>query len=356
LSIVVALLAAGALADCEFVQQPVSGEVHASTLLPLRDGGYVAAWFGGSKEGASDVAIWGARRLDGLWETPRVLAKVNPEAPHYNPVLRRADDGRISLYFKVGRNCADWRTYLIESEDEGKTWSAPSELVMGDVSGGRGPVRNKCLRLESGRWLAPASCEIGPWRAFVDRSDDDGRTWTASAPIAMPDVPKGAGVIQPTLWLSTNGLVRAYLRSNTGHIWESASSDGGVTWTAARETDLPNNNSGIDLVKASDGCLYLALNTASGDKAPRNVLEIWRSSDDGKSWSPWRVLEKESAGEFSYPCLIESKPGTLAVTYTWNRRRIAFREYAQPALADGSEPDWTIPADGKSAEAATIAK
>lgn len=310
----------------EFVQEPVQGQVHASTLLPLGGGNYLAAWFGGSKEGNPDVAIWDSRRRFGRWEPPRVLAKVNPDAPHYNPVLRRADDGRISLYFKVGRNCSDWRTYLIESRDDGETWDSPQELVPGDVRGGRGPVRNKCLRLASGRWLAPASREIGPWRAFVDRSDDDGRTWTASTPVPMPEPDGKAGVIQPTLWLSTNGLVRAYMRSNTGRVWETASADGGVTWRTACETALPNNNSGIDLAKASDGCLYLALNTASGNWASRSVLEVWRSADDGAHWTPWRVLEKEPKGEFSYPCVIEPEPGKLAVTYTWNRRRIAFVE------------------------------
>ena len=308
----------------EFIARPVSGHVHASTVLPMDDNGFMAAWFEGSKEGDPDVAIWGAVRRDGKWSEKRVLAKVNADAPHWNPVLRRAADGRISLYFKVGRNCSDWRTYVIDSRDEGGSWSAPRELVIGDVSGGRGPVRNKCLRLASGRWLAPASREIGNWRAFIDRSDDDGQTWTASDPVRMPDAKSKDGVIQPTLWIAADGRIRAYLRSNTGFVWETESTDDGVTWSVARRTSVPNNNSGIDLVKASDGCLYLVLNTASGNWASRSVLEIWRSLDDGATWTPWHVLEKENAGEFSYPCIVESEPGVLTVTYTWKRRQIAF--------------------------------
>jgi len=324
---VVLLLAIIASAK-EFTAPAVTGQVHASTVLPLKGNGFLVAWFEGTKECAPDVAIWGAVRKDGKWLEKRRLAKVNPDAPHFNPVLRRADDGRISLYFKLGRNCADWRTYVIESTDEGSTWSEPRELVPGDVLGGRGPVRNHCLRLKSGRWLAPASREIGVWRAFIDRSDDDGRTWTASENIPMPDPdPKGkAGIIQPALWVSGDGRIHAYMRSNTGHVWESESADEGETWSVARETALPNNNSGIDLVKASDGCLYLVLNPISGNWTPRNVLEVWRSADDGATWSPWKVLEKESSGEFSYPSIIESTPGTLVVTYSWRRQRIAFVE------------------------------
>ena len=314
----------------EFIAPAVTGHVHASTLLPLKDGGYLAAWFEGTKESNPDVAIKGAFRRNGRWSEKRVLAKVNPDSPHWNPVLRRADDGRISLYFKVGRNCSDWRTYLIESKDEGMTWSEPRELVLGEVRGGRGPVRNKCLRLPSGRWLAPASREIGLWRAFIDRSDDDGRTWMASEPIRMPDPDGKDGVIQPTLWLASDGRVRAYMRSNTGFIWASESADDGVTWAPARKTTLPNNNSGIDLVKASDGCLYLVMNTASGNWSSRSELEIWRSPDEGATWRPWQVLERERTGEFSYPCILEPVPGTLAVTYTWKRQRIAFVELRLP--------------------------
>ena len=123
------------IADGEFVAPPVTGHVHASTILPLKgDGEYLAAWFEGTKESAKDVAIRGSRRIGGKWEPVRTFAKVNPESPHWNPVLRRADDGRIELFFKVGRNCADWRTYVEVSRDEGVTWSHV-KLIEDDPAG-----------------------------------------------------------------------------------------------------------------------------------------------------------------------------------------------------------------------------
>ena len=43
---------------------------HASTLLELKDGGILAAWFGGAWEKNPDVAIWTAiRDMDG-WGQP----------------------------------------------------------------------------------------------------------------------------------------------------------------------------------------------------------------------------------------------------------------------------------------------
>lgn len=334
----------------EFIAPPVEGHVHASTLLAVKDGGYLAAWFEGTKESAPDVAIWGAARRNGAWSAKRLLAKVNPESAHWNPVLRRGDDGRICLYFKVGRNCADWRTYTIESRDEGLSWSEPRELVPGDVTGGRGPVKNKCLRLKSGRWIAGASREFDPakldltvlWRAFVDISDDDGRTWRKTTPFPVSaDAPKGGklpfGVIQPTLWEDETG-VHALLRATDGWIWRSDSADEGETWCEIFRTSLENLNSGIDCVKASDGRIYLVLNGANHDEksrgwGTRNHLEIRMSSDGGKSWQLFKVLADDGfkqadgrASEYSYPAIIESRPGVLAVTYTSNRRQIAFRE------------------------------
>lgn len=328
----------------EFIAPPVSGHVHASTLVALAQGGYFAAWFEGSREGAKDVAIWGACRQAGVWQSKRRLAKVNPESPHWNPVLRRADDGRLVLYFKVGRNCADWRTYTAESRDGGATWSVARELVPGDVWGGRGPVKNKCLRLPSGRWLAGASREFDPaksgltrlWRAFVDISDDDGRTWRSTAPFTMPK-DTSAGVIQPTLWTDAHG-VHAFMRATDGFIWRTDSKDAGETWSTCARTSLANINSGIDCVRASNGALYLVLN--GPDRNPeakgwgaRNHLEIQVSRDGGATWSNFLTLADDRLtqsdgrrSEYSYPAIIEARPGLLAVTYTFNRRQIAFRE------------------------------
>ncbi|MDO5317689.1 MAG: sialidase family protein [bacterium] len=329
--------AAGTVLE-EFASAPVDGHVHASTLIPLKDGGVLVAWFEGSREGAPDVAIRGACRIDGVWQPVRTFAKVNPDSPHWNPVLRRADDGRLELFFKVGRNCSDWRTYVQESRDEGSTWSTPRELVFGEVRGGRGPVKNKCLRLKGGRWLAPASREIGVWRAFADISDDDGRTWRAGAEMPVPECrgnPK-FGVIQPALWEDAAGGVHAFLRSNEGHVWRADSTDAGETWCEVYSTGLENLNSGLDCLKASDGKLYLALNGYTNGKngwGHRNHLELRVSEDEGKTWALVRVLADDGVRqpdgrgtEFSYPAVIEVRPRVLGISFTWNRRRIRYVE------------------------------
>ena len=202
----------------------ITDSCHASTVLPLDDGSVIAAWFGGSSEKKSDVKIYTSVRTeeDG-WSDPIVVSAADDIA-HWNPVLFQKEDGTVVLYFKVGTDTDYWKTYYATSTD-GRSWSTPRELVPGDNSGGRGPVKNKPIRLKDGTVLAPASTEIdGEWRAFVDISTDDGATWTKTANVDSKyctwfKVP----MIQPTLWQSADGSVHMLTRTKVGKIYRSDS-------------------------------------------------------------------------------------------------------------------------------------
>ncbi len=293
---------------------------HAATVAALPDGRLVAAWFGGTQEGHPDTAIWGATRTAAGWSPPRRLAKV-ADVAHWNPVLLQAPDGALHLWWKVGDSPRTWATWTMVSADGGERWSAPRELVPGDV-GGRGPVKNRPLVLGDGTWLAPASRETSErWEVFVDRSEDGGRTWAAGAPLPVDQAVTGLGVIQPALWESRPGHVHMLTRSTCGRVCRSDSTDGGRSWSPLAPTELPNNNSGLDLARLPDGRLVLACNPVAGNWAARTPLSLLLSEDNGATWRRWRDLE-DGPGEYSYPSVIPV-PGGVAVVYTWRRERIA---------------------------------
>ena len=299
-------------------------QCHASTLLRTDDGKFLVAWFGGTREKHDDVGIWLSRGEPGQWSQPKEIAKIREDA-HWNPVLFRDPRGKITLFFKVGKEIDFWETWFRESNDNGETWSEARELVPGD-KGGRGPVRNKPIVLSDGTWLAPASNELdGVWNAFVDRSEDGGKTWTESEFIGINrDSIVEEGVIQPALWESAPGKVHMLLRSSAGVICRSDSEDNGKSWSAVYKTNLPNPNSGIDVTRLANNTLVLIFNPDNENWGSRNPISLAVSEDNGETWNTVVELERgDEEDEFSYPSVI-SFGDTVAVTYTWKRERIAF--------------------------------
>ena len=300
------------------LENPPTPQCHASTLAAY-EGALFAAWFGGTKEGHTDVGIWLSKRAGGVWSRPERMAVGG--APHWNPVLFPLGN-KLFLYYKKGEKVPVWHTCcrVLESGE----WSPERVLVPGDT-GGRGPVKNKPVLLRDGTICAPASLErrrkpfIGQrWRAFADLSND-GLHWRAQRPI-----PAGVNLIQPTLWESDKGL-HALLRSNAGAIYRSDSFDGGRTWRRAYATSLPNNNSGIDAA-VHEGRLYVIYNPVSKNWGPRTPLVVSMSEDNGATWAETVTLE-DAPGEYSYPSIIAAD-GALHTVYTHKRRGIAYTEVA----------------------------
>lgn len=295
---------------------------HASSICTLADGTVLAVWFGGAEEGEKDVAIWCARRTEDGWSEPYLLAKDTGE-PHWNPVLFVPSAERVLCYYKVGDTIPYWRTHVRESRDGGLTWGEPRELVPGDC-GGRGPVRCKMLVLSDGSYLAGASTEQGPWIAYADRSTDGGKTWTLSHPIRI-DEGNRRGFIQPCFWETEPGHVHMLLRSSEGSIFRADSADYGVTWSEAYSIGLPNNNSGLDVVQCENGMLVLCSNPVADNWGARTPLTLQISLDGGITWREEAVLEN-TPGEYSYPAVI-CEGNVLRVSYTYNRKTIAYREF-----------------------------
>ena len=323
--------------DFLFDQPAAFPQCHASTLLHLNNDHFIAAWFGGTHEKADDVGIWMTKGRPGHWEKPVEVAKLQ-EIPHWNPVLFQAPSGKIFLFFKTGKEIAQWTTWVKTSVDGGKIWSEAYELVPGD-KGGRGPVRNKPIVLSNGDWLAGASNENGPWNVFFDRSTDGGKTWVATPYIALERAQfKGKGVIQPTLWENPKGEVHALLRSSEGYIYRTDSKDYGKTWSKAARTPLKNPNSAIDMIQLSGDTLALVCNTDNHNWGSRGTLVLAVSYDNGQSW-PEKVplVSGKQDDEYSYPAIIRYGD-TVAVTYTWKRQKIAFWLTTKEWILNHSEP------------------
>ena len=301
----------------------------------------MAAWFGGSKEGAPDVAIWGSRRVDGKWTAPVELER-EKGFPSWNPVLFHTGDGRLWLYYKVGPSPSEWAAGRMYSDDEGRTWSKGERLPAGLL----GPIHAKPLVLDDGTVVAGSSVEAHEtWAAWVERSTDDGKTWAKIGPITVSreadaaeppvaDPPKDApgwaadkgprkyvGIIQPSIVSLGGKHLRLYARSRTlaSKVVVADSMDSGMTWTQGRYIDVPQNNSGLDVVRLVDGRIVMIFNNTTVGRTPLNLAV----STDGEHFRVFAALE-DTVGQYSYPAIIQAPDGSLEMTYTWQRKAIKY--------------------------------
>jgi predicted neuraminidase len=287
---------------------------HASTIAEAKNG-LVAAWFGGTREGHSDVGIWLSRHNGQSWSAPVEITNGLQEDgkqrfPCWNPVLFQSKRGPLLLFYKVGPSPSQWWGMIMTSDDAGKTWAGPRQLPDGIL----GPIKNKPVEMPDGALLCPSSTEQAGWRVHLERTADLGQTWASSGPL---NDGKEFSAIQPTILVHPANRLQLLCRSRQGRIIECWSEDGGKTWSAMKATSLANPNSGIDGLTLKDGRHILVYNPVTQGRTPL-VVGI---SGDGLAWKTAIILESKP-GEYSYPAVIQTSDGKVHITYTWRRQRI----------------------------------
>ncbi|GAB3917628.1 sialidase family protein [Mucilaginibacter boryungensis] len=297
-------------------------ECHAATIAETPTG-FVAAWFGGTKERNPDVCIWVSRLVNGKWTEAINVADGIQNAtlryPTWNPVLFQVPHGDLWLFYKIGPSPSTWKGYMKTSADGGKTWSAQKALPEGFL----GPIKNKPVLLNDGTILCPTSTEGKGWQVHFEATKDLGKTWTMIGPIN--EIGGEMKAIQPSILFHKGGKLQILCRSQNRAVLTSWSNDNGKTWSPLKKTSLPNNNSGTDAVTLKDGRQLLVYNHVlppgkeiKGARTPLNVAV----SKDGVKWYAAAILEDSPISQYSYPSVIQSSDGMVHVVYTWRRQKI----------------------------------
>ena len=330
---------------------------HSSMVVELPDGGLFTVWYRGSGERqADDVALMYARREAGSkeWSKPAVLADT-PGFPDCNPTVLVDSRRRLWLVWPVIL-ANEWHTALLKfriSSDYGdaskppkwdvsedalfvpRNFAAKSLAVLEPMRRAAAPdsreakwadtmiVRAKDkyfsrmgwmprahpVELKSGRIIVPLYSD-GYDYSLMAITDDGGKTWTSSEPLVA------FGAIQPSIAIKRDGTLVAYMRDNgppPKRLQVAESKDDGVTWSAVRDSELPNPGSGAEVITLAGGRWLLAYNdTGKG----RHSLAVAMSDDEGASWKWKRRLELEEGGNFGYPSLIQARDGSVHATYS----------------------------------------
>jgi len=285
--------------------------VHAASVCALPSGELMASWFGGTREGAPDTAIWGARFAGGAWSEPRVIVDT-PGRADGNSVVWLDGAGALRMWWVTmeGRGWATCRVRELRSGDGGVTWGC--ERNVRERWGWM--VRNEPLA-HGGRIVMPMYDERH-WFSFMLLSDDGGETWARSERLLV----QGVGLIQPAVAPLSDGRLLAFMRSTDGWVYASRSEDArGEAWSRPERTSLPNPNSAVELIGLRDGSLLCVYNPTPLGRTP---LRAAVSRDDGSTWETVADIETDE-GEYSYPTAVETSHGVVHVLYTQRRETIA---------------------------------
>ena len=183
----------------------------------------------------------GAGGLDGHADAPGVRPVSERSRWEAGGCLTADHEKDDTLFYVSGRDLNVGR-----SVDGGRTWerqSIPAPEGMRNLCGFRG------LRLNDGTLLFPVGGRFdlpgvdpggnghGPWRQWVARSADDGRSWEW-----VPMVEDAAGAFtEETSLLELPGnrvlaMTRCHRPGPTGYLWQQWSADGGRSWSEPVET------------------------------------------------------------------------------------------------------------------------
>jgi predicted neuraminidase len=306
---------------------PTGPYKHPACMTELSNGDLYLVYYGGKGEYAVDTAVFGSRlrKETAQWTPPRPIAH-DPFRSVGNGVVWEAPDGVVWLFYVV-RYGETWSTSRIQfkvSRDQAETWSDASVLSQdeGDM------VRGRPIVLNDGDYLLPIYHETGNDPELVGpdstslfmKFNPTKRSWSKTGAIRSP-----RGNIQPAVAQLDDGRLVAYCRrggdynpKTVGYIVRSESSDGGRTWSDGKDSQFPNPNAAVDLIKLRSGRLLLIFNDSMNRRTP---LTAAISSDQDRTW-PIRRNIVEGDKDFGYPSAFQARDGRIHLVFTSDRRSV----------------------------------
>ena len=293
------------------------------------------------------------------WSALRVLHDDGANSLNNPTAVQERETGRIFLWYQripshlkerngeiatgiEGPNI--YRNFILTSEDDGVTWSAPLDVTATTkrpkrattIASGPGIGIQLTRGPHKGRLLIPFNeGPYGLWQNYAVFSDDAGKTWRYGADVPGALVPDGKGgersqVNEVQFAELSDGSIRLDSRQFAGaKVRRTAiSRDGGETWSNIAElselTD-PSCMAGFLRYSFDDAGGQGRLLHTGPDSAKRERGTIWMSLDDGATWPVKRLLW---AGGFAYSVPARLSDGTVGVLFEADDyRRIVFARF-----------------------------
>jgi predicted neuraminidase len=306
---------------------PTGPYKHPACMTELSNGDLYLVYYGGQGEYARETAVFGSRQKRGTstWTDPTPIAR-DPFRSVGNGVVWEAPDGLVWLFYVV-RFGETWSTSRVEckiSRDHAATWSDTSMLALEEGT----MVRSRPIVLLDGGYLLPLYHETGHDTEMVGpdstsvflRFDPRAKNWSRTGPIRSPK-----GNIQPAVVQLDQRHLIAYCRrggdydpKTIGYIVRAESHDGGQTWSEGKDSQFPNPNAAVELIKLQSGRLLLIYNDSMTRRTP---LTAAVSSDFDRTW-PIRRNICTGENDFGYPSAFQARDGRIHLVFTSDRRTV----------------------------------
>ncbi|MNO82190.1 hypothetical protein D3C76_734530 [compost metagenome] len=233
---------------------------------------------------------------DGEWGEEQTLA--TPETTQRgtgkyirklgNPVIALAPDGHLWLFY-VSVSIGGWATSSVNamhSEDSGRTWSTPRQLVTSPFANISTLVRSAPVFHRDGSIGLPVYHEmLGKFAEYLYLSPQ-------GEVIDKFRISNGSNTLQPVVLPLDERRAVALLRyaGDVHHrVMASRTEDAGQTWSAAYPLDPANPNSSLAAVVSHDRGLLVALNDLVDG---RFRLRLMKTDADMGSWIPVANLDE----------------------------------------------------------------
>ena len=222
----------------------------------------------------------------------------------------------LNADYEERAKAANWsQVHLAETTDRGQTWRTQelkTPLAMPASFGGFVKLRDGTLLLN-----VYGTAKRGTFRheAWIMRSGDDGRIWGDSTVIGKKgDADGGTARLNETdlVELPSGNLLTMSRTQYSGFpLYKGLSTDKGYTW-AVGESGLTGLCPALCFSEAGppEGTLVLVYHDRWGKHASKGGMYVTFSTDEGATWG-----EPMWISDGAYPCLIETEPGRMFVTY-----------------------------------------
>src|ERR1051326_2995910 len=232
--------------------EPIVSSVHVASICEAHDGRLCAAWYGGSHEGARDVAIfWSVRQpgQEGKWSKPEVMVSRSmamqelqrPVKKIGNAVLFAGSGRQLRLLFTTV-SVGGWSTSSLNlktSRDGGESWLPAVRLTLSPFFNLSELVKNNPCPLSDGGWAVPVYHEClakFPEILWLKEISGSELAWSKTRLFG------GRFALQPALVPLGATTAMAFCRdcSSRKQIRTSRSGDLGQTWSKPQALALPN--------------------------------------------------------------------------------------------------------------------